>query len=348
MSVDLTSTYLGLTLRNPVVASPGPVTGDPDQWRRLDDAGVGAIVLPSLFEEEIESESWWVSDLLDEGRDTVAEASDYLPEFEDYSIGPDRFLEGPSLDEDETVDALRAGRCKVLRHERAFRHAENVGALDPFGFHHREDVADALIALGHQELVARAAMEAVECGSSFRGQRLPEPTLTERSLPATVRGRRVGVARALGDYGTDRLAGEAAERATRTALHSAARAALVRSQASKSRRRDSMISSACSTAFRAPSRPACCPPCGCSRSGCASTLRYHSLTWSAERSRGGRGTAKEVAGGTSSKYVPSRSAPVTLSNPVQSKRRVPSLSRPPTLPAYGEYTETRNRASRCR
>jgi dihydroorotate dehydrogenase (fumarate) len=93
MSVDLTSTYLGLTLRNPVIASPGPVTGDPDQWRRLADAGVGAIVLPSLFEEEIESESWWVSDLLDEGRDTMAEASDYLPEFEDYSIGPDRFLD---------------------------------------------------------------------------------------------------------------------------------------------------------------------------------------------------------------------------------------------------------------
>ncbi len=55
MSADLTTTYLGLTLRNPVVASPGPVTGDPDQWRRLEDAGVGAIVLPSLFEEEIES-----------------------------------------------------------------------------------------------------------------------------------------------------------------------------------------------------------------------------------------------------------------------------------------------------
>ncbi|MGB8021058.1 MAG: dihydroorotate dehydrogenase-like protein [Candidatus Nanopelagicales bacterium] len=93
MSVDLTSTYLGLTLRNPVVASPGPVTGDPDQWRALDDAGVGAIVLPSLFEEEIESDSWWISDLLDAGRDVVAEASDYLPEFEDYSIGPDRFLD---------------------------------------------------------------------------------------------------------------------------------------------------------------------------------------------------------------------------------------------------------------
>jgi dihydroorotate dehydrogenase (fumarate) len=90
---DLTSTYLGLTLRTPVVASPGPVTGDPDQWRRLDDAGVGAIVLPSLFEEEIEYESWWVSDLLEEGQDVFAEAADYLPEFEDYAIGPDRFLD---------------------------------------------------------------------------------------------------------------------------------------------------------------------------------------------------------------------------------------------------------------
>ncbi len=93
MSVDLTSNYLGLTLRNPIVASPGPITGDPDQWRRLDDAGVGAIVLPSLFEEEIESESWWVADLLDEGRNIVAEATEFLPEFEDYSIGPDRFLD---------------------------------------------------------------------------------------------------------------------------------------------------------------------------------------------------------------------------------------------------------------
>jgi dihydroorotate dehydrogenase (fumarate) len=93
MSVDLRTNYLGLTLRNPVIASPGPVTGDPDQWRRLEAAGVGAMVLPSLFEEEIESETWWVSDLLDEGRDIVAEAADYLPEFEDYSIGPDRFLD---------------------------------------------------------------------------------------------------------------------------------------------------------------------------------------------------------------------------------------------------------------
>lgn len=93
MSIDLTSTYLGLPLRNPVVASPGPITGDPDQWRRLEDAGVAAIVLPSLFEEEITYESWWVADVLDQGREVYAEASEYLPEYEDYAIGPDRFLD---------------------------------------------------------------------------------------------------------------------------------------------------------------------------------------------------------------------------------------------------------------
>ena len=52
----LTSRYLGLELRNPLVASSSPLTGRLDTLRRLDDAGVGAVVLPSLFEEQIERE----------------------------------------------------------------------------------------------------------------------------------------------------------------------------------------------------------------------------------------------------------------------------------------------------
>jgi dihydroorotate dehydrogenase (fumarate) len=51
---DLTTMYLGLKLHSPFVASPGPVTGDPAMWARLEAAGAGAIVLPSLFEEQIE------------------------------------------------------------------------------------------------------------------------------------------------------------------------------------------------------------------------------------------------------------------------------------------------------
>ena len=53
MTVDLTTDYLGLALRSPLVASASPMTGDPDAAVRLEEAGAGAIVLPSLFEEEI-------------------------------------------------------------------------------------------------------------------------------------------------------------------------------------------------------------------------------------------------------------------------------------------------------
>ena len=53
----LTTEYLGLTLRSPIVASAGPLTANIDRLRELDDAGVGAVVLPSLFEEQIEHET---------------------------------------------------------------------------------------------------------------------------------------------------------------------------------------------------------------------------------------------------------------------------------------------------
>jgi dihydroorotate dehydrogenase (fumarate) len=53
VSVDIRTRYLGLDLRSPIVASASPLTGDPETARRLAEAGVGAIVLPSLFEEEI-------------------------------------------------------------------------------------------------------------------------------------------------------------------------------------------------------------------------------------------------------------------------------------------------------
>ena len=54
----LSTTYLGLRLRSPIVASAGPLTGDPRSWEALEDAGAGAIVLPSLFEEQIEREAF--------------------------------------------------------------------------------------------------------------------------------------------------------------------------------------------------------------------------------------------------------------------------------------------------
>ena len=54
--MDITTTYMGMSLRSPLVASAGPLTGSVDQIRQLEDAGIAAVVLPSLFEEQLSME----------------------------------------------------------------------------------------------------------------------------------------------------------------------------------------------------------------------------------------------------------------------------------------------------
>ncbi len=89
----LASAYLGLPLRSPIVASSSPLTGDLDSLRALDAAGVGAVVLPSLFEEQVTGESLAVHDLLEVAAGAHAEAvGGYLPELEDYNTGPTGYL----------------------------------------------------------------------------------------------------------------------------------------------------------------------------------------------------------------------------------------------------------------
>src|SRR3990172_9328313 len=90
---DLRSRYLGLPLRTPLVASSSPMTGSLDTLRRLEDAGVSAVVLPSLFEEQLTFESLAVHHALEAGAGTFAEALDYLPDLASYDTGPDRYLE---------------------------------------------------------------------------------------------------------------------------------------------------------------------------------------------------------------------------------------------------------------
>lgn len=90
---DLSTTYLGLTLRSPLVASSSPLTGDLDGLRRLEDAGAAAVVLPSLFEEELTAESLEIDRMLESGAGVFGEALDYFPELQSYQTGPDRYLE---------------------------------------------------------------------------------------------------------------------------------------------------------------------------------------------------------------------------------------------------------------
>ena len=91
--MDLTTRYLGLALRNPLVAGAGPLTGDVDTIRRLEDMGAGAVVLPSIFEEQIEQERHVIEQMDAIGADSYAEALTYFPPFTSYRVGPERYLE---------------------------------------------------------------------------------------------------------------------------------------------------------------------------------------------------------------------------------------------------------------
>jgi dihydroorotate dehydrogenase (fumarate) len=89
---DLHTTYLGLALRSPIVASAGPLTGDVDRLAQLEQAGVAAVVLPSLFEEQIEHETAEIDRLFTVHDDSFVEAASFLPEFDDYDSGVDTYL----------------------------------------------------------------------------------------------------------------------------------------------------------------------------------------------------------------------------------------------------------------
>jgi dihydroorotate dehydrogenase (fumarate) len=92
--MDLKTTYLGLTLRNPLVASSSPLTRHISTLRQLEDAGAGAVVLYSLFEEEITLETKTLDRYLTEGADSYAEALSYFPEAPTYrATGPQAYLE---------------------------------------------------------------------------------------------------------------------------------------------------------------------------------------------------------------------------------------------------------------
>jgi len=91
--VDLSTTYLGLTLKNPLVVSPSPLCEKIDNIRQMEDAGASAVVLPSLFEEQITLESHHLDRYLSHGTESFAESLTYFPDMIDYNLGPDGYLE---------------------------------------------------------------------------------------------------------------------------------------------------------------------------------------------------------------------------------------------------------------
>ena len=91
--VDLSTTYLGLRLKNPLVASASPLSKKVDTVRRLEDAGIAAVVMYSLFEEQITHESNALDHYLNLGTESYVEATSYFPDLEHYNVGPEEYLE---------------------------------------------------------------------------------------------------------------------------------------------------------------------------------------------------------------------------------------------------------------
>jgi dihydroorotate dehydrogenase (fumarate) len=90
--MDLSTTYMGLKLAHPVVASASPLSYTLDGIRALEDGGVSAVVLYSLFEEQIEGESHLLDHYLSYGSESFAEALDYFPDLDHYNVGPQQYL----------------------------------------------------------------------------------------------------------------------------------------------------------------------------------------------------------------------------------------------------------------
>jgi dihydroorotate dehydrogenase (fumarate) len=91
--IDLSTRYLGLRLSNPLVASAGPLCEDLGNIRRMEDAGAAAVVLHSLFEEQITLEGDYLDRYLSHGTESFAESLTYFPDMGSYNLGPHAYLE---------------------------------------------------------------------------------------------------------------------------------------------------------------------------------------------------------------------------------------------------------------
>lgn len=91
--MDITTKYLGLTLKNPVVVSPSPLSENLANIRKMEDAGAGAVVLHSLFEEQIRLESETLDRNISMSEERYAEHPSFFPDLENYKLGPEAYVD---------------------------------------------------------------------------------------------------------------------------------------------------------------------------------------------------------------------------------------------------------------
>jgi len=131
--MNLTTQYLGLSLRTPLVPSASPLSESLDKIRQLEDAGASAVVLHSLFEEQISFERHWLHHHLTHGTDSYAEALTYTPDIELAAVGPESYL-------DEIVAAKEAIGIPII----ASLNGSTLGGWTDYAKRIEEAGADAL------------------------------------------------------------------------------------------------------------------------------------------------------------------------------------------------------------
>ncbi len=101
--MDLTTTYMGLKLKNPLVPSASPMSRDLGNIKRMEDAGASAIVMYSLFEEQIMHDQAELDHFLTQGTESYQEAISYFPQVEDFPLGPEEYLEHIRMAKESTA-----------------------------------------------------------------------------------------------------------------------------------------------------------------------------------------------------------------------------------------------------
>ena len=128
--MELATSYLGLPLKNPVMPGASPLVDQLDNVRRLEDAGAAAIVMHSLFEEQITNDQLAEFAHTERPAESFSEATSYFPRMEDYAFGPDRYLEQISRIK-ASVEIPVIGSLNGISHGRWTDHArlnEQAGA----------------------------------------------------------------------------------------------------------------------------------------------------------------------------------------------------------------------------
>ena len=131
--MDISTNYLGLKLRSPLVVSASPLSEDIDNIKRMEDAGAAAVVLYSLFEEQLRQDRLELHQNLQQGTESYAEALSYFPEPDEFKLGPEEYLK-------HIAAAKKATRIPII----ASLNGSSVGGWTEYAKQIQKAGADAL------------------------------------------------------------------------------------------------------------------------------------------------------------------------------------------------------------